>query len=301
MQMTAQTLKQYCTEAYLPTRIGMAKTSAQQLLIAARLFDARLRDLDERGLARRLVAYRALPRSPRTVNGKRQAILTLWDAAAEDGLCRPPVRKRVPRCKEYRRLPRAWTTLEMERLLAVARSMRGKIGTIPRRLFWPSIVLTIWDTGIRIGSLLSVRTEDVSLADRWMIARAEDDKSGVDRFFPLGNDSTAAIAGHFSPTRTYLWPWPWNRRQIWIHFRKLLIAASLSSDKSMGCFHQLRRTSLSYTAAGGGVALAQQQAGHASSATTVRHYLDPRIAQQRSAVDVLPELNVSGDRQMRLF
>jgi hypothetical protein len=33
----------------------------------------------------------------------------------------------------------------------------------------------------------------------------------------------------------------------------------------------------------------QRQAGHADYATTLKHYIDPRIARGRSAADVLPE------------
>ena len=299
--MAEQTLLAFCTEAYLPTRLGMAKSSAEQLLVAARLFDAPLSELDETAIARRLATY-STDHSPSTVNSKRRAILTLWDAAANAGLCRPPNRKLVPRAKEPTRLPWAWTTSEIERLIAVCRSVRGTIGDVPAGSWWPSVVLTIWDTGMRISSLLSISSPDVNLAERYAIVRAEADKSNCDRFYPLGNGSTAAIAGHYCPHRELAFPWPFNRRRLFYRFRQIVTAAGLTSRKTMGLFHQLRRSNLSYTAAGGGVALAQQQAGHASPATTVRHYLDPRIAQQRSAVDVLPELDLSsGDKQLRLF
>ncbi|KKN09844.1 hypothetical protein LCGC14_1042470 [marine sediment metagenome] len=298
--MTLPTLLSFCTDCYLPTRLGMAKTSAAQLQIAARLYEVSLSALDELELARRLATY-SKDHSPSTVNSKRRAILTLWSAAAEAGLCRPPNRKRIPRAREMRRIPWAWTTTELERLISVCRSVRGTLGDIPAGIWWPSIVLTIWDTGMRIGALLSITTSDLNLAERYAIVRAEADKSCIDRYYPLSDQSTAAIAGHFCPHRDRAFPWPYGRRQLFYRFRKIVTAAGLKSRKTMGLFHQLRRSNLSYTAAGGGVALAQQQAGHASSATTVRHYLDPRIAQQRSAIDVLPTLNLSGDKQLLLF
>ncbi len=123
----------------------------------------------------------------------------------------------------------------------------------------------------------------------------------MDRYYPLGDQATAAIAGHFCPHRDQVFPWPYTRRQLYYKFRRIVTSAGLKSRKSMGLFHQLRRSNLSYTAACGGIELAQQQAGHASPATTRASYIDPRIAKQRSAVDVLPELNLSGDKQLRLF
>lgn len=299
------TLLTFCKDVYLPTRLGMAKTSAEQLLIAARLFDrwsrsVPLAHLDELLVVRWLSVY-SRGVAPRTVNSKRTSILTLWDAAAEAGLCRAPNRKRIPRAKELRRIPWAWTTTEIERLVSVCRSVRGTLGTIPARSWWPSIVLSIWTTGMRIGSLMSIATSDLNLAERYAIVRAEHDKSGIDRYYALGDQAIAAIAGHLCPHRELVFPWPYGRRQLFYKFRRIVTAAGLKSRKTMGLFHQLRRSNLSYTAAGGGIALAQQQAGHASPATTVRSYLDPRIAQQKSAVDVLPELHLSGDRQLRLF
>lgn len=294
------TLLTFCTEAYLPTRLGMAKTSSEQLKIAARIYNVSLRELDELDLARRLVAY-SKDHAPSTVNSKRRMILTLWAAAADVDLCRPPSRKRVPRAKEPRRLPWAWTTTELERLVSVCRSVRGTLGNIPSRTWWPSVVLTIYYTGMRISSLLSIATEDLSLAERYAIVRAEADKSNMDRFYALGDSATASIAGHFCPHRERAFPWPYGRRQLFYRFRTIVTAAGLKSRKTMGLFHQLRRSNLSYTAACGGIELAQRQAGHASPATTVRHYIDPRIAKQKSAVDVLPELDLSSDKQLRLF
>jgi integrase len=57
-------------------------------------------------------------------------------------------------------------------------------------------------------------------------------------------------------------------------------------------FHRLRRTTLSLCAAVD-PAIAQRQAGHADYATTLRHYIDPRVSRGRSAADVLPEPIIS--------
>lgn len=299
--MQTPTLLGYCTDAYLPTRIGMKATSAQQLRLAAVLYDVPLSSLSETALSRVLAEY-CQTHSPATTNSKRGSILTLWAAAAIAGLCNAPDRRLVPRAREYKRIPRAWTQIEIERLLAVAGSVRGEIDGIPKRLYWPSLVLAIWNTSERIGSLLSARTDDCNLGERYLILRAETDKSGSDRYHPLLQSTAAAIASHYRPGRQRVWPWPWHRRQIWVQFKRIVLAAGLQPDPSMGLFHKIRRTSISYTAANGGIEMAQAQAGHASATTTRRHYIDPRIAQQRTAIDVLPVLKLPhSDPQMRLF
>ena len=71
--------------------------------------------------------------------------------------------------------------------------------------------------------------------------------------------------------------------------RSIVEAAGIPPPKGHNqLFHRLRRTTLSLCAAID-PAVAQGQAGHADYATTLKHYIDPRIAGGRSAADVLPE------------
>ncbi len=293
-------LIEFLRGTYLPTRIGMAANSAEQLAVAVRIYNVPVGDLDEIELARRLSVY-CQSHSPATTNSKRRAILTLWNAAAANGLCRPADRNKIPRAREYRRTPLAWTKAEVERLVAHCRRLSGRHGDVPQAAFWASIVLFIWDTGARIGATLASQPTDCNLSERYLILRAEHSKTGVDRLHWLSDKTVAAIAGHLCPRRSLIWPWPHHRRTLYRHFRYIVEDAGLQAETTMGLFHKLRRTNLSYTAAGGGLGLAQQQAGHASPATTQKHYIDPRIAHQRSAIDVLPKLNLSGDKQLSLF
>ncbi len=299
--MQSLTLLGYCTEAYLPTRIGMKASSAEQLSVAARLYDVPLSDLSETGLSCVLADY-CQRYAPSTTNSKRRAILTLWDAAAAAGLCRPPNRKRVPFAREYSRTPLAWTVAEVERLVTHCRRLSGEFAGIPQSAWWASLVLVIWDTGARVSATISTAADDCNLAERYLMIRAEHQKSRIDRLFWLSDQAVGEIALHYDPCRKRVWPWPHHRRTLFRYFRMIVMDAGLQPDPSMGLFHKLRRSNLSYTAANGGIELAQQQAGHASATTTRRHYIDPRIARQRSAVDVLPKLNLpDDDPQLRLF
>jgi len=284
---------------YHGSQLHLSNGARQQYLCAVRAFEAAMgrvtvSNLSEKLVVRWLSSYSDKV-SPRTVNSKRQAILTLWDAAARDGLCRAPDRRQVPKAREYRRLPVAWTVTEIERLICVARTVRGELGPVPKRLWWPSMILAVWNTGARISAMLSARSVDCNLAERYLRLRAETDKSGCDRFFQLTDQTIAAVAGHYDPAREHVWPWPLCKRQLWHQFRRIVSAAGLTSEASMGLFHQLRRSSLSYTAANGGLDMARQHAGHASASTTLASYIDPRIVEQRTAADVLPPLKIDDD------
>lgn len=298
---------------YIETRIGLKRRSADQLRTAVNLFEAwnhaplHLSDLSEELLTKFLVAYRqSVPRqvSPATINSKRRAILTLWRAAAKryPSLCRPPIDADVPKAREAKHIPQAWTVSEVELLVAHSRRLPGSVSGIPRRSYYSSLFLSVWDTGCRIGALLSARSLDLSIADRYLLIRAENQKQAADQLFWLSDTTIAAIAAHYDAARDLIWPWKQSERWFFRTARKIIEGAGLHPPKSGGqLFHRLRRSNLSYCAAVD-LELARRQAGHYSSRLTQTSYVDPRIARQRSAVDVLPKLHLpNDDEQMRLF
>ena len=291
IRSTNTTLAEFLREVYLPSRLGLSAGAAEQLAIAVRCleqcagFPVGLLDLSESLLTKCLVIYRS-SHAAATTNSKRRAILTLWRSAAESGIISPP--GKVPRCPEPDRLPEAWTITEVERLLATARGLRGNVGTIPRRFWWSALILAIYDTGERVSSVRSVATADCSLSERYVIVRAENQKTNRDRLFWLSDQTIAALAAIHSPSGSLLFPWPYCSSYLWQYFRRLVEAAGLpSSRRGMDLFHRLRRTNISYCAQHS-LALAQQQAGHSDPRLTQQRYIDPRIARTRSAVDVLP-------------
>lgn len=280
------------------TRLDLSESYQGQLLTAVRRLEhfarRRLRpaDFSAELVAGFLTEY-LRTHSPATVNSKRGALLRLWSHAHRQGLCRPP--QEIPKACEIRRIPTAWTVTEVERLLAECRKQPGTIAATPARFFWPSLVLAVYDTGARIGALRSAHTADFDAGERRLLIRGEHVKSRTDCVYWLSDQTTAAIAAIVPTCNGRLWDWPHHRRWLWNRFRRIVEAAGLQADKrGMSLFHKLRRTTLSYCAAVD-LDLARQQAGHASAATTLRHYVDPRIASRRSAVDVLPRPRESAD------
>lgn len=229
--------------------------------------------------------------APATVNTRRKSLLLLWQAASVQGLVDPP--PVIPKLTEPGRLPVAWTVTELERLIACARALTGDVGSIPRRYWWPSLLLGIWSTSARVSSLLATKTEDCNLGERYLILRAENTKSRRDSLKHLTDQATASIAAHYDAARPLVWPWPYNRRYLWHFFRRRIVepAGLQASSRGMSLFHKIRRSGISYLAAVD-PELARQQADHRDLRTTQRHYIDPTIACRRNAADELPRLDV---------
>jgi len=277
---------------YLAGR-SLRSSSAEQLALACRSLDlflgrpALLSDLTAATLAAFLHAYLA-HHAASTTNSKRRAILTLARWASKRGLACQNCPADVPTAREPRRIPLAWTVDEIERLVAAARGWPGCVGTIPARLFWPSLFLATYDTGCRIGALRSARSVDLSMANRSLVIQPEATKTNVGCCYWLHDQTIAAIAGHYDLARELVWPWPHCRRLFWTATRRIVEKAGLVADRrGMSLYHKIRRTCISYCATVD-LALAQQQAGHSDARLTARCYIDPRIARRQSAVDVLP-------------
>ena len=138
-----------------------------QYRITADLFErwaghpARLAELDERSVSAWLRDYSATA-APSTVRSKRNQILALWRAAADEGLCEAPTLRvrggRVPR------LPvEAWTFDEVVKLLQASGGVKRfhRCG-LPRRVWWPLAIRVAWDTGLRWGDQIAIPVSAVA-------------------------------------------------------------------------------------------------------------------------------------------
>lgn len=229
-------------------------------------------------------------RSPATVNKHRRYLLAILRFARKQNLTGAVWLDDVPRLPEYRDEPEAWLLDEIELLIAVSRRLEYSVGELKASHFFPALILLIFATGSRISATMAIHREDVDLAGRSVVIRAKRQKNRRGQRHRLIDPAVSAIAGIWEPERKHLFAWPWdhwgrqwpalNRR-----FRKLIDTAGLKQPKDP--FHKLRRSCASYTAAGGGEALAQSTMGHSNPATT-QGYLDPRIVQTKQAADVLP-------------
>jgi integrase len=240
-------------------------------------------DLEELAVAR-FLAHRLASRSVATAAKDRCQIRALWEFAARRKLCGewPQIRRiRVPE-----RIPQAWLTDELQRLLEAAGERQGSIAGVPARLWWRSLLLTCYEVGERAAAMLAVEWRDVTPGG--ILLRAETRKGSTrDLWRPISPECYEAIEATRTD-RAKVWEWDRCYTNLWRHLGMICKAAGLPDDR-WSKFHRIRKTHASYAAAAG--LDAQRLLDHASPKTT-RAYLDPRIVRPPSAPDVLPRITL---------
>jgi integrase len=244
-----------------------------------------LSDLDELTVAR-FLAHRSRERAVATAAKDRAQLRALHEFSARRRLCDhwpqyPPVR--VPE-----RVPEAWFSAEMQRLLEAASQEKTVLDGIPGGLWWRALILTAYDTAERATALLSLQWRHVR--GLTILFQAEDRKGRTrDILREIGEDTLAALeAVRGSRTAEDLvFPWPRSKTYIWRRLEIILERAGLPRGRR-DKFHRIRRTTASYYEAAGGSA--QRLLDHSDPATT-RKYLDPRIVRTASAPDMIPRLS----------
>lgn len=298
-------LFKFLRTVYIPSRSDLSASGIYQFEVAIRRFQAwtghpiGIAELTDEMLCNFLAARQQAGRSAATINSNRSKLLSLWNCAWRKRL-HPEQPRDVPRRREPQRTPQAWTDEEVSRLVDYTFRLNGTIDGLQRRYYWSSLILVIWNTAARVGAVRGVTPDRCDLSGGFIHLRAEEQKQNADQLFRLSESTVKTIRRIYDTSRPLIWPWPYCHRQFWVHFRRLVERAGLTAGKTHDLFHKLRRSSLSYVAAHD-LELARQQAGHSTSRLTLRSYIDPRIAHQRSGVDVLPKLRLSDDRQLRLF
>jgi len=294
------TLQTFLRKVYLPSAINCGPRTARDYrsvvehLVEWYGRDVRLSRLSDDMLCRYLRHLSENGAAPATVNSHRAKILALWRCAWRKRYVNELPRD-VPKLREPQRVPEAWTVAEVSCLVAHCRELPGKIGPVEKATWWTSLVLATWETGQRIGALLQSRRDDFKGGARTLLIRPDTTKTGAGQLYSLSENAVGAISAALHIDNTLIWQWPHGRRWFFAQFRRIVEAAGLKAGPHNDLFHKLRRSNLSYTAANGGIDLARQQAGHDHARTTLKHYVDPRIARPPSARDVLPPLTDKED------
>ncbi len=242
----------------------------------------------------RWLARRKTEVAPKTLRREQGSILTLWRFAHVEGWHpADPDRLRIPLIRVPRKIATAWHLSELERWLAACDQIQGTMRgmSTSKAAWWRSFVLFLYDTAARPSAALQVTTTDVDLGHGIVLLRAEASKTGTDTICHLSGQTIAAMQIHFDLLRPMAFPWLYAKRRLWLVYKQVSRLAGLPTDRyhSLGC---MRRTAASYAASHGSVDLAQRMLGHVSPITTLRHYIDPRIAQRQTAVDGRPRPKV---------
>jgi integrase len=228
-------------------------------------------DLDEDLLRRFLADFRAT-HSPATTNSRRRDLLALWQCAFDESVIdRPPRRKKVRRAKDRPRIPEAWTPEQVAAILKASQADVIPIGGLPAPAWWRSLILTLYDTGGRLGEVLAVESADLDVESRRVILRRT--KTGRERFALIHQDTAEAIRVIYDPSRLLVWPVHFTRAGLDRRFRRILARAGIPYRPGV-LFRTFRRTSGTLVEAAGG-----DGAKHLGNTRQVfeRHYKDPRF------------------------
>ena len=105
-------------------------------------------------------------RSPATVNGYRRDLLALWRYAH----CKSKVAelyRDVPRVREPKRIPEAWSMEEFGRILSACSRVTGEMCGVPASLWWCGIVWVFYESGLRLcAALCERRSESATFTPR---------------------------------------------------------------------------------------------------------------------------------------
>lgn len=236
-------------------------------------------------------------RSPHTVNRMIRILNALFRWGAAAGICQP---MKLSKVKAPPPIPEAWTVEEVERLLQAAASLPGQVGRWPARHWWTALLLVLYYTGARIGSVLAAQPNDLDWTSGvlWL----HKTKNGRPKPERLPQQVLEAIRKIHDPQADRLFVWPHSMSHFWRTYRRLVQAAGLPWRPYKTGTYRLKRTCLTYCWAVD-PAIAQRQADHASAEITRRHYVDPRLvhSQAKQAADVLPTLRIPQVIQRTLF
>lgn len=235
---------------------------------------AEVKDLTRENLNAWVVAKQTAGCSPSTIRTRRNAILSLWRAAfeAEATELEP---KRIRKIGRITRCTTAWTVGEIKQLIHHIQNIRENRklkNKLSYGLFFASLSLAAWDTGLRLGDLLSIeyewiRVDDEGYGHMTMV------QNKVQRPVRVTIDKTtmAMITALMAenPQRRLIWPMWARREQFYRTIRKLVKDAGIRK----GTFRWIRRasaTAVEMVHPG----QSYKHLGHADARVTAVHYID---------------------------
>lgn len=288
------TVISYLLDTYAPSRVNLKRESFLILQTSARQLDqfakhpVRINELSDELVISYMRWQLSQGKSPRTVNDRRASILTLWRHAQRKRVV-PTILYDIPKCREPRRLVKAWWPDEMQRVIEACRRTRTYRDWGP--LHWEAIVRTCLDTAFRITSLLLARREHFNSHLGTLFVPAENTKNDADAVKALRLETIEALMRMTHNERfadpALLFPWPWRTTRAHWHYKLKVLKPAGMPCGSRDLWHKLRRTSYTYVAVKHGIPAATKHAEHRSDLS--RNYLDVSMMPQPSALDALPE------------
>lgn len=252
--------------------------------------NATLNDLDDCSVAGHLQRLLDDGLAVSTVAKERSQLLAIANFAARRGHLQRWLDVATIHVPE--RIPKAWSLDELCRIMRACMNAPGFCGGVNARIWWTSLHLVLWDTGERIGAIMSSRWADLN--DDAIIIRAENRKARTrDKLYPLRHETLRWLEMARKPVRDLIWPWHGCKTTIWGAYDEILTAAGVDSDRTSK-FHKMRKSVASHLKALGGDPTAALD--HANPRTT-RSYIDPRIARIAPLHTLLPRITDPSDSE----
>lgn len=277
-----RTLWRYFKELYRPLRIPQAaKGTLDWYKAAINTYskflgrDAKLDDFSDEAMDHFKLWLLDRDIANATINGYLRHLLALWRYAW---------RKRkvdeLPRDVDFvptiKRIPKAWSQEEMGRLLTAAAETEGETCGIPAARFWPALFLLLYDTGLRIGAAIYLKSENLDLESGWLRVDGETQKQKADQVFKLHPDTVEALKAIHPERRERIFNYHFKSEPCKFlgrhRLNDILERAGLpTTDKDK--FHRIRRTSATAICNATNAEEAMRHLGHSHISVT-KAYLD---------------------------
>lgn len=201
-----QKIIEYLEHSYFPER-GLEKNSRLNTIIRVGTFGRFLNraptlgDLNYETL-NKFIAHRLQERASETVRGERSVLRAIWNHAHEAGLIdRPP--SRIRKIKKVISPPVAWDQSALRKLLLESSRQRGLLRGkgISRAAYWNMFFRVAYDTGLRLGDLERLRTDQIKGPGSFY---AWQNKTKNYRLVSIDSATWAAIQATNPTKRTYL-------------------------------------------------------------------------------------------------
>ncbi len=162
--------------------------------------------------------------------------------------------------------------------------------------WWKALVVTAYMTGLRIGEILAIKTEDLNLEKGELIMRWDDTKADRAEVIPLNIvviEHIQSIVGNDH----LVFPWKHDPRTLWTEFTRMQAEAGIhlicreKHEHTTSChvygFHDFRRAFATVNAPRLKNVVLQRLMRHKSYQTTQRFYINP-TSQMQDAVSQMP-------------
>lgn len=246
--------------------------AARQFQIATKCADV---SKINRDLANQFVDWlKVRPISPTTMHTRRRRFSTLWRAAYDCGMC--PVFGPFRRIKVPKKSPKAWSIDCIRFLLSeVSKDDSPWTNGIDSATYWGSLISAAWDTGMRLGDLLSLKINDIEVDHKSGFGSLHHICSKVQKEqISVINPGTMKLilkCSRMGRETEFIWPLRLDRRQFYRDAKSRFKAAGLN-----GTFRFIRRSAVTHAeslCAGMG----QRLAGHSDGRVTRESYIDPTL------------------------